>query len=355
MSDKDNKGNDDVYKILNKIYKLQDNQQKSRGEEYAILEKQLSQMNILLSKLISSTSTNINVAEGQKSIPFDTGPVTVSTVNLTKPTNPDNYPVAGTVNVYALNNSTPMQHMTLINDGPGDLHFIAAHSRNEFNTAEGLLHPNDQRELFNVYEVRLRVTLPLTSYRLMEGVFRTGSFAPATKANVEIRPTIQANEVIKTFVAQFEIASPTLTVNSPIPVIFNLLNINPAIQNPLPPGQTAAFIDNVTGFPMPFTIPEGFILESFLITDNMSTDNTVSTFLEFVPGTLTSVASFPISNRGAILNLQLNLSGVASTQVVDPFGAPVGGRDILFVITNDDPFNNMIGSIIFVAILRRLT
>lgn len=41
----DNQHNQDISKLLNKICKLEDNQQKSREEEFALLKEQLKQMN----------------------------------------------------------------------------------------------------------------------------------------------------------------------------------------------------------------------------------------------------------------------------------------------------------------------
>lgn len=360
----------EIRKLLKNICKLQDDQKKSQDAEHQILVTHLEQMNKFLAELNSIMGTNVNIAKGQKSIPFDTGSVTVPTANLTKPTNPDGYPAAGMVNVYALHDSTPIQYMTLINNGPGDIYFVTAYSRNEFNTNEGLLHPNDQRELFNVYEVRLRVTQPLTSYRLMEGTFRTGSFAPATKANTEIRPTLQANETLKIFDAVFEVPTPIINITSPgvqnIAANYTLLA---AYRAPLPPGATATFVDATTLLVMPYLIPSGFILEAFAFFGNTSTDCTLRIWAEpvvnsavfFGVRTFTLKSVLPFSARGIPFNFISNIN-FYSTEFTDPTGAPffdllgnpAPGRYVLFTITNDDPFNNMIGDPFFVAILRRL-
>lgn len=105
--------------------------------------------------------------------------------------------------------------MSLVNDGPGDIYFITAQSKDLFNTQEIVLHPNDLRELYNVYEIRSRTTLPLTGFRLVEGIIRTGSSAPFTKTNVEIRPIYQLNEKLKIFVLTFDNQVPTITITSP--------------------------------------------------------------------------------------------------------------------------------------------
>lgn len=346
--------NTDIYKILNKIYKLQDSQQDAEQEEISVLKQHLGQMSDILSKLATSSSTNINIAEGQKSIPYSKSN-SVNTVQLTKPTNPDNY--TEIINVYAENGSRYIQHMTIVNDGPGNIYFVVAHSKNDISAQEILLNVNDQRELFNVYEVRLRVTLPLTSYRLTEGVFRTGSFAPQTKANVEIRPTLQTNEKQKVFDAFFDVASPDITITQPTIQNLTANFIRPAFMTPLPPGKTAAFVDTETGSPMPFTIPAGSISENFAFYGNTSTDYTLRNYVEFpefFPGQFTLFNTFPMSNRGSLFGNQILNLNVFSTQALDPFGAPPGGRRVLLTVTNDDPFNNLIGDIFFVTILRQL-
>ena len=244
--------------------------------------------------------------------------------------------------------------MTLINDGPGTLFFIVAHSKTDISTQEVTLNVNDQRELFNVYEIRLRANLPLSTFRLTEGVFRTGSTAPQTKINVEIRPTLQSNEIRVEFDALFDNQVPTITVTEPFPQILTPNYIVPTIMPPLPPGQTATLINLATATVMPFTVPEGFIIEFFSIFGNLSTDNTVRFYIELgAPGEFTLATVLPSSNRGVTFNLVLNVNQF-STQGFDPNGAPPGGRMVLATITNDDPFNDMIGDYNITAILRRL-
>ncbi len=109
---------------------------------------------------------------------------------------------------------------------------------------------------------------------------------------------------------------------------------------------------------MPFTIPEGFIAEGFSAFDNMNTDHTLRNWIELLPdifpNNFTLANANPISSRGPIFNLQLNLEAQFSTQAVDPLGAPAGGRKSLFTVTNDDPFDNMIGTVSIVVLLERL-
>ena len=85
----------------------------------------------------------------------------------------------------------------------------------------------------------------------------------------------------------------------------------------------------------------------------MSTDYTVRFYIELVPGTFTLFTTLPSSTRGTPLNLILNVNQF-TTQGLDPNGAPTGGRQVLTTITNDDPFNNMIGDFNISTILRRL-
>lgn len=352
--------NDQIdYKLLNKLVKLQEDREKKDQDQSYLLLDSINQLNKLIEQLIYVGTTGSTVAATKKYIPFQTGTTTIPIVQKTQPTNPDDY--ASIVNVYAQNDSKPIQHMTLINDGPGNIFFIVAHSKNDVSTQEGLIRVNDQRELFNVYEVRLRTDLPLTSFRLIEGIFRTGSFAPATKASVEIRLTPQANEKVKFFDALFDINVPTITINSPAT---NTIAANYGISSfmpPLPPGHTAALVDLETGLPMPFLIPTGFILEGFDFTGNFSTDYTLRVYLEPIPDTkaifgqtiLSLRSTIPITSRGLGLNLTSNVNSY-STQGIDPNGAPAPGRLTLDTITNDDPFNNMIGNIFFRAVIRKL-
>lgn len=345
---------DKLIQKLEKMQKLQQNQEKIREEEYTLLKRHLAQMNMLLERLIRISESGSTIASGKKIVPFHTGSQTAGQL-LTRPTNPDEYPTR--VDIYAINNNRVIPHMTLINDGPGDIFFINAYAKNVFNEEEGTLRVNDQRELFNVYEIRLRSTLPNTTFRLIEGIFRTGSFAPGTRANIEIRPEVQANQILKDFTITFDnfvpitITSPTVQTLSVDQTPFGLLS-----QPPLPPGATAALVDAATGLPMPFLVPEGFGIEIFGIFINMSTDFTLRSYFEFVPGSgfFTENATFPGSSRGAVIGQSLNLS-FFSTQSIFPFGALPGGIKVIATITNDDPFNNMIGDIDLLAILSRLS
>lgn len=338
-------------KYLEKIVKMQQDQEKSRQEEYMLLREHLSQMNALLSELIKVGATGSTVAATKKIIPFHTGAQSVGQLVI-PPSNPDDYPTQ--INLYAQNDNRPIQHMTLINDGPGDLFFVVGYSETDVNIKEGKLNVNDQRELFNVYQIRLRSTLPTSTFRLIEGIFRTGSFAPQTRANIKIQPEIQTNEILVELDALFDNTTPTITITSPTTQTLTPNYINPSTQPPLPPGATATLVDTSTGLIMPYTIPEGFIAEFFSIFGNLSTDNTVRLYIELIPGEFTLFTTLPSSNRGVTFNLVLNVS-MFNTQIVDPTGAPAGGRRVLATITNDDPFNNMIGDYDLLVILRRLS
>jgi len=363
MTGKDSHSNSDniimPQKYLDKIVKLQQDQDKAHQQEYEILQTYLAQMNILIDELIKVSGSGSTVASTKKFVPFQTGSQQVGQLN-TRPSNPDSYPTV--VDVYKINNNRVVPHMTLINDGPGEIFFINTYGNDVFNTEEGHLNINDQRELFNVYEVRLRSNLPKTTFRLIEGIFRTGSFAPQTKANVENRPTIQTNEVLKVFDAVFDNTVPTVTITSPTIQTFPANYGFASFQNPLPPGQTAALVDTSNGAPMPFLIPTGFILEAFAFFGNTSTDATLRIWAEPIPNsasifgttifTLRSV--LPFSFRGRPIEPQLNIN-FYSTEQIDPNGAPPPGRFALFTVTNDDPFSDMLGDPFFVAILRQLS
>lgn len=356
MPNKDSHSNSDniimSQKYLEKMAKLQQDQEEARQQELELLRMSISQTNVLIDELIKISGSGSTVAATKKNIPFQTGSQEVGQL-LAKPPNQDDYPTV--VDVYKINDNRVVPHMTLINDGPGQIFFINTYANGVFNTEEGRLNVNDQRELFNVYEIRLRSTLPTTTFRLVEGIFRTGSVAPQTKINVEIRPTIQTNEILKVFAVTFDNFVPTITITSPNVQTFAANYSIPIVLPPLPPGKTATLIDRSTGSTMPFIIPAGFILESFSAFANLSTDATARNYFELVKGSnvfsLTTV--LPFSNRGIIFNAQFNIIEFNS-QGIDPFGAPLGGRRVLITITNDDPFNDMIGSLVYVAILRRL-
>ena len=338
---------------------MQQDQEGARQQEFELLRMHLAQMNILLDQLIKVGESGSTVAATKKTIPFQTGSQSVGQLNQ-QPANPDLYPTS--IDVYSINNSRIIPHMTLINDGPGDIFFISAYAKNVFNVQEGHLNVNDQRELFNVYEIRLRSNLPKTTFRLIEGIIRTGSFAPQTKANVEIRPTLQANEEQLLFDAIFDNAVPTITITSPTVQTLPAIYVRPGFQPPLPPGATATFTDVATGAPMPYLIRTGYIAESFAWFGNTSTDCTIRVWAEPVPNSASIFGStvfvlfsvLPFSNRGTPFNFVPNIN-FYSTQFFDPNGAPPPGRFVLFTITNDDPFNNMIGDPFIVAILRQLS
>lgn len=180
MTGKDSHSNSDntvlSQKYLDKIVKMQQDQEKARQQEYELLQMHLSQMNILLDQLISVSGSGSTVAATKKFVPFQTGSQQAGQL-LIKPPNQDGYHTR--VNVYKINDNRTVPHMTLINDGPGEIFFINSYGNDVFNSEEGHLNVNDQRELFNVYDIRLRSTLPLTTFRLIEGIFRTGSTAPS--------------------------------------------------------------------------------------------------------------------------------------------------------------------------------
>lgn len=338
-------------KYLDKIVKMQQDQEKARKEEFELLRMSLSQMSILLDQMIKISESGSTVASGKKFVPFQTGSQDVGQLN-TPPSNPDDYPTR--IEVYAINSNMVVPHMTLINDGPGNVFFISAYSKQVSSTKEEHLNVNDQRELFNVYELRLRSDLPTTTIRLIEGIFRTGSTAPQTKINVEIRPTPQTNEKRVEFDALFDITVPTITISSPSANILTPNYILSTFMAPLPPGQTATLVNLATGLSMPFTIPEGSIVEFFSIFGNTTTDNTVRFYIELIPGEFTLFTVLPSSNRGLPINIILNVNQF-TTFGIDPNGAPAGGRKVLTTITNDDPFNDMIGDYNIAAILRRIT
>ena len=337
-------------KYLDKIVKLQQDQDKFRQDEFELLITQLSQLNILLDQLIKISESGSTVAATKKTIVYQTGSQEAGQLN-TQPSNPAGYPTI--IDIYAQNNSRPIPHMTLINDGPGQIFYIVAHSKTDISAKEFTLNVNDQRELFNVFELRFRANLPLTTFRLIEGIFRTGSFSPTAKANIEIRPTLQPNETRVEFDAVFDNAVAAINITLPAPQVLIPLYILPTFMAPLPPGQTATMVNLSTGLSMPYTIPEGFIIEFFSIFGNMSTDFTIRMYISLIPGTFTLFTTLPASSRGPPINLILNVNQF-TTAGLDPGGAPSGGRQVLTTITNDDPFNNMIGDFNIAAILRRL-
>jgi hypothetical protein len=359
MNSKDSRSNSDnvtmPQKYLDKIVKMQQDQEIARQQEFELLRAHLAQMNVLLDELIKISGSGSTVAATKKLIPFQTGSQEV-VQQLVAPNNPDDYITR--IDVYKINDNRTVPHMTLINDGPGDIFFISAYSNNQFNSKEEHLNVNDQRELFNVYEIRLRASLPLTSVRLIEGIFRTGSTGTQTVINVVQKPNIQDNQILKQFVIRFDLNLP-ITISSPTVQNFAVNDtLGLTNQAPLPPGQTATLIDVTSNTPMPFTIPEGFLFETFSISCNMSTDFTIRSYLEVYSSPITNptnpifsrVPNFPASARGAPINHILNLSfPFATTSPALP-----GGQRVLITITNDDPFNDMIGVFTDVTILTRV-
>lgn len=356
-SDKSNDSLSDKFlqKYMDKMVKLQQDQEKNLQQELELLRTSLAQTNSLLDQLVKINESGSTIAAGKKIVPFHTGSELVGQ-QVIPPTDPDQYPTK--IDVYSINSNKVIPHMTLINDGPGEIFFINAYAKNVFNEKEGHLNVNDQRELFNVFEIRLRATLPLTTIRLIEGIFRTGGIAPNTIANTTIRPTLQTNQILKDFTIQFDLDVP-ITITVPTvqnfavdPTPLGLVN-----QPPLPPGETATPVDSSTGLPLPFTVPAGFNIELFGVFINMSTDYTVRSYFRFPfspPGTFTRFPTWPSSNRGITPNESLNLS-FFSTSLIFPAGAPPGGIDTMITITNDDPLNNMIGDLDILAILSRLS
>lgn len=338
-------------KYLDKILRLQQDKNKITEEEFSLLAKHLDRMSDILDKIILVTESGSTVAATKKTIVYQAGSLDAGQLN-DQPSNPDGYPTI--IDIYAINNSRPIPHMTLINDGPGKIFYIVSHSKTDISQKEFTLNVNDQRELFNVFEIRLRANLPLTTFRLIEGIFRTGSFAPTTKANVEIRPTLQTNEIRVEFDAIFDNAVAAINISLPAPQVITPDYLLPTYMAPLPPGQTATMVDLSTGLAMPYNVPQGYIIEYFSIFGNLSTDFTVRFYIQLIPGSYTLFTVLPASPRGLPLNIILNVNQF-NTQGLDPEGASSGGRNVLVTITNDDPFNNMIGDFNIATILRRLS
>ncbi len=179
---------DKYTRYLEKMIKLQQDKESALQQEISLLRSTISQTNTLLDKLVNVSGSGSTIAATKKTIPFQTGNIEVGQL-LTLPDNPDLYP--SQIDVYKINNNRVIPHMTLVSNGTGDILFISAYGKNSFNTEEEVLHVNDQRELFNVYELRLRSTLPLTTVRLIEGFLHTGATGVNTQNNIVVRPTIQ--------------------------------------------------------------------------------------------------------------------------------------------------------------------
>lgn len=310
------------------------------------INEQLKHTNEQL-KIISNILENSTIARPKKSIPYNSTKQ-ISTITTTTPSSPDGYTVIE--DIYANNNMRPIPVMELGNDGPGTLYCIIASSSKEGFGPEERLNVGDIRKLFNVYEIRLRTDVPLTRYRLVEWEIITGSFARAYKANTEIRPTLQDNEKIKAFICSSDVSPALIPIVPPIPAVY----LGPSFHAPIAAGATIQLTDIETFVNMPYIIPEGYILETFSCLAAFTRDWTLKGYYELTPGTGVYNLAFtlPSSVRGSIQWI-LNVN-VISTAVVDPTGAPVGGRGILFTITNDDAVNTMIGEIDIIMILRKV-
>lgn len=313
-----------------------------------------------------------------KSIFYNTGHVIIKKASTSPPDSTDNYP--SVQDVYANNNQNPIEVMTLMNHGPGNLFYILRDKSQTFSATEEILHVGESRILFNVYEIRARTDIPNTEYHLVEGELRAASFSRNYKNFVENRIVLQQNEanlsiqiLFDTDINPIVTTLPVAPINVPNPGPFPTFNAANIREAPLGPGLTAGFIaanilsDNIAitneisaaqpaAFPfmLPFIIPKGYIAEGFLFTINTSTNCTVRSYLDLVPGTFTLSQTVPLSARGNGLNLALNINFI-STQVIDPTGAPTGGRRFMVTITNDDTVNNMIGTADFELIIRKLS
>jgi len=321
---------------------------------YTTLKSSLDDMNKTLVNILRINEGNSTNPSKKKTIPYNTESIPVGQLN-TKPSNPDDYPTK--INLYIVNNKV-IPHMTLINDGPGDVYFVAAYENNQISDSEGHLNVNDQRELFNVYEIRLRSDLPQTTFRLTEGVFRTGSFAPQTKANTEIRPTLQANEKIKEFGILMDkriLPVPPdpfgkIPITPPLSVVYS----NVAFIDPIAAGVTYQLFDLETALPMPYIVPAGCVLESFVILWNFTVNSTLRIYFQPHPPLPIYNLNFTIPISARLLpNLVLN-ANIISTRLVDPFGAPPTGRGVLLTVTNDDSSAVMVGELYILMILRQL-
>lgn len=285
----------------------------------------------------------------EKHIPFNTGKQTIATATTRRPSDISGYTVV--VDVYNNNKQHPIENMMLSNEGPGTISFVVIGEKPvESSTNEEFLNVGDIRPLHKVYEVRLRTNIPQTAFRLVEGEIRTGSFASAYKANIEIRPTVQLNEKAKDFSLYMDASPPLIPIVPPLPATY----LGPSFTAPLAAGITRQFVDIETGLQMPFIVPQGYILEAFAVIWNFTTNSTLRAYFELAPltGIYNLAFVLPISGRTPP-NLVLNINPI-STAIVDPNGAPVGGRGILFTITNDDAAAAMIGEIDIIMILRQL-
>jgi hypothetical protein len=319
----------------------------------------------------------------KKSVPYNTGEISISAPLRTKPADPSGYTF--TENVYAKNNNKPLEKGHLINGGIGRIFFIVYENSQTFSDQEEVLNPGEHRVLYNIFEIRLRVDQPFTRFRFVENDLFSGSLAPLYKNSFENRIVLQPNEASLTLGILFDtdinpvtVTAPPAPILVPDPGPFPTNNALFMRQNPLGPGLTAAFIVNgifsrffsndgldpallailnttPPPFMMPFTIPAGFVVEGFVITHSFSTDFTLRDWVELVPGTgvYTVIQTFVTSKRGFGFNAEFNLNFI-STQFLDPDGAPAPGRKFIFTITNDDTVNSMSGTSDFELVLRKL-
>ncbi len=310
----------------------------------------------------SMVTKDIPKKTSEKSVYYNTGDVSIATASSSPPGNTDGYP--SVQNVYANNYQTPIDLMTLMNHGPGNLFYILRDKLDKFSTTEEILHVGESRTLYNVYEIRLRTDIPNTIYHLVEGEIKGGSFSRNFKNFVENRIVLQPNE----FESSFEILFDT-DLN---PVPGTALPTNNALfirQNPLAAGASAVFYNTGINpftpttpnpFPatpalMPFLIITGYIAEGFSFLGMMSTNFTIRNWLELIPTssvyTLLQTWTFPARSSTFISN---NLN-VISTANLDTTGAPAPGRNFILTITNNDTVNTMTGWFAVEIVLRRLS
>lgn len=281
-----------------------------------------------------------------KSIPFNSGEVTIPNATA-KPADPSGYPEVQ--DIFAIYNHT-LPVMQLVNDGPGTIFFVLVKNEMETSTIEELLNVGDRRPLFNVYKVLMRTDTPLTQYRLVEGSLLVSSTAKTYKINTEIRPTLANNETEKGFAASFD-NNPAFIPGTLIPATY----LGPSFHAPLVAGATALLVDVATGLNLPFIIPKGYILEAFSVLLGLTTNFTIRSYFELVPGSGVYNLAFTIPGSSMMMPMYyLNLN-IMSTQIIDPNGAPALGRGVIFTITNNDNAAAMIGEVDFLLILRKLS
>lgn len=283
-----------------------------------------------------------------KSIPFNSGEVTIANATP-QPSDPSGYP--SVQDIYAIYNH-PLPEMAIVNDGPGTLYFVLMDGYIKTSAQEEVLNVGDRRPLFNVYKVFARTDTPLTQYRLVEGTLLVSSTAKTYKINTEIRPTLANNEKEKGFAASFDNSPALIPIVPPLPALY----LGPSFHAPLAAGATQQLVDIETGLNMPYRIPQGYILEAFLMLAALTTAFTIRGYYELPSGSGFYNLAFTIPGPARmppeyILNLN-----ILSTQIVDPNGAPAGGRGIIITITNDDAAAaTMIGEVDFLMILRKLS